>query len=535
MLNKKNGFCFCLILVLACHLLTLADEPLANENIDGLYVRSIEQVLRLEPDQIDIGTAALIISEEWSDMVYGRQCQDSLDDMTIEIKKRLSNKNIPLNYYAIEIINDYLFNELDFKAVKDANNAEDLFLHSVLERKRGYCLSLSILYLSIGERLGLDLHGVVVPGHFFVRYDDGRVKFNIETTSGGKFASDEHYLEKFKVPDGDNIYMTNLTKRQSLGCFFNNLGNSYISVNNTPAAKKAFDNAIDIAPTLAEAHMNLGNIYLDSNSLQLALSEYQKSLYINPQNAKTYSNIGNVYLKQKKYNLAINQYRLSLATDTNNVPAYKNMAIAYSHLEMYAQSISFLKRALVWTPDDHALYWQIADMYFRLDDPINAKYNYQKALSLKGDIAQVYLSLGLCWAKTNDTDQEIKAYKKAITLDKTIVDAYINLGNTHFRMQKYKPAIEWYEKAERLAPANPMILYNLGASYSNINKFQKSALKYQKALAIDPQIAEAHNGLGYVLYQLEKYSQAQKHLITAKRLGLEISQDLLTEINNKLK
>ncbi len=535
MLNKKNIVCFCAVLVLACNLFALADEPLANENIDGLYVRSIEQVLRLEPDQIDIGTAALIISEQWSDMVYGRQCQDLLDEMAIEIKKRLSDKKIPLNYYAIETINDYLFSELGFKAVNDANNADDLFLHSVLDRKRGYCLSLSILYLSIGERLGLALHGVVVPGHFFVRYDDGRVRFNIETTSGGKFASDDHYLEKFKVPDGDNIYMINLTKRQSLGCFFNNLGNSYISANNNPAAKKAFDNAIDIAPTLAEAHMNLGNIYIDSNNLRLALSEYQKSLYINPQNAKTYSNIGNVYLKQKKYNLAINQYRLSLATDPNNVPAYKNIAIAYSYLKMYAQTISFLKRALVWAPDDHNLYRQIADAYFNMDDPINAKYNYQKALSLKSDIAQAYFGLGLCWEKIGDTDKEIKAYKKAISLDKNMIDAYINLGNTYFKMQKYKPAIDWYKKAEQLAPANTMVLYNLGAAYSNINQFHKSALKYQKALSVDSQIAKAHSGLGYVFYQLEKYSQAQKHLITAERLGLEISQDLLTEINDKLK
>ena len=52
-------------------------------------------------------------------------------------------------------INKYLFEELNFRSVETADDPEDLFLHSVIDKKRGYCLSLSVLYLSIGERLGM--------------------------------------------------------------------------------------------------------------------------------------------------------------------------------------------------------------------------------------------------------------------------------------------------------------------------------------------------------------------------------------------
>ncbi|GAI62422.1 unnamed protein product, partial [marine sediment metagenome] len=62
---------------------------------------------------------------------------------------------------------------------------------------------------------------------------DGRVRFNIETTSKGGNAPDEHYINKFKVPEGDDsIYMVNLNKMQTLGCFFNNLGNTYNDIGN---------------------------------------------------------------------------------------------------------------------------------------------------------------------------------------------------------------------------------------------------------------------------------------------------------------
>ncbi|GAI69689.1 unnamed protein product, partial [marine sediment metagenome] len=87
------------------------------------------------------------------------------------------------------------------------------------------------------ERLGLPLYGVVVPGHFFVRYDDGQVRFNIETTSKGGSAPDEHYINKFKVPIGNiSIYMKNLDKIHTLGCFCNNLGNSYDDIGNMDSA-----------------------------------------------------------------------------------------------------------------------------------------------------------------------------------------------------------------------------------------------------------------------------------------------------------
>ncbi len=128
-----------------------SDKPLANENKDGLYARSIDQVLRLDEQEIDLATAALIVSEQWSDIVHGRRYLAQLDDMAVEIRSRLKAKKLAADYRAIDVINRYLFDELGFKSVKEATDPNDLFLHSVLDKKKGYCLSLSILYLSLTE------------------------------------------------------------------------------------------------------------------------------------------------------------------------------------------------------------------------------------------------------------------------------------------------------------------------------------------------------------------------------------------------
>jgi len=388
-------------------------EGLANEGKEGLYARSIERVLRLEPEEVDLATAALIISEEWSDVVHGRRYLADLDNMAFEIRDRLEDKGLQANHRAVVVINKYLFDELGFESISEASNPDDLFLHSVLDKKQGYCLSLSILYLSLGERLGLPLYGVVVPGHFLVRYDDGRVRFNIETTSKGGTAPDEHYINKFKVPENDSIYMTNLNKMQTLGCFFNNLGNTYNDIGNTESALLALERAVEINPSLAESRINLGNIYLRKDRVDDAIYEYQAALGINSRDAKTYNNLGNAYTKRGWLSDAISQYHHALNLDPNFTDVYKNLANAYSKQEMFGQAIVQLKQAIVLKPKDALLYSQLGDVYNEMGNFEEAIFQYRKALRIKRDLAEAHYGMGICYGKLGLVDDEIGEYKRA--------------------------------------------------------------------------------------------------------------------------
>ena len=58
---------------------------LANAGKAGLYVKSLEEVLRLPDSEMDLATATLIASEYWSDMVAGRRYLEQLDAMAMEI------------------------------------------------------------------------------------------------------------------------------------------------------------------------------------------------------------------------------------------------------------------------------------------------------------------------------------------------------------------------------------------------------------------------------------------------------------------
>jgi len=512
-------------------------EPLANANTSGLYARSIEQVLRLREDEVDLATAALIVSEHWSDMVYGRRYLSRLDDMALEIRDRLSRRRLRVNSRAIPVINDYLFNELRFKSIAEANDPNSLFLHTVMDEERGYCLSLSVLYLAIAERIGLPLYGVVVPGHFFVRYDDGRMRFNIETTSNGGTASDEHYINKFNVPPGgdDSIYMKNLNKIQTLGCFFNNLGNSYSDVGNMDAALMAFEQAVEINPTLSESRANLGNIYLNKDLIKEAIDEYLTALHINPNDAKTHNNLGNAYTQRDSLVLAIDEYQRSIALDPSFADAHKNLAIVYSRQERYGRAIAQLNRALDLDSKDAGCYNQFGDVYSQMNDYEQAISRYKKALRIKRDFAEPHYGLALCYNKLGLVSDEIWEYQQVLAIKPDMLAALVNLGNAYFSRNKYSRAIEYYNKAVRIEPDEAMVHYNLGAAYSKSSKHAEAITAYLKAVQIDPEIGDAHYGLAFGFYHAKKYDLAWTHINIAQKLGVEVTEDQLKAIKSRLR
>jgi regulator of sirC expression with transglutaminase-like and TPR domain len=63
----------------------------------------------------------------------------------------------------------YLFDALGFKGNRrDYGDPENSFLDSVVERRVGIPITLSVLMIEIGRRIGVPVHGVGMPGHFLV-------------------------------------------------------------------------------------------------------------------------------------------------------------------------------------------------------------------------------------------------------------------------------------------------------------------------------------------------------------------------------
>jgi tetratricopeptide (TPR) repeat protein len=81
----------------------------------------------------------------------------------------------------------------------------DSTLAASLLRRQGNCLATSTLYVLVADALSLPIKPVMVPGHIFVRWDDGTVRRNIETTAKGEHLSDDEYLYRDNPADPADV------------------------------------------------------------------------------------------------------------------------------------------------------------------------------------------------------------------------------------------------------------------------------------------------------------------------------------------
>lgn len=167
---------------------------LGNRALKGNLCVSEEEVLALPAEEIDLARGLLLSQGQTLDSIL--QYEAALDLMALQIQAKLPQKSTPEEM--IEVMNDFIFNELHFRFPPNSEYAPDIdqytFLPSVLETRRGVCLGVSLLYLCLAQRLRLPLEIVTPPGHIFVRYRTSEKTINIETTARGASTPTELYL-----------------------------------------------------------------------------------------------------------------------------------------------------------------------------------------------------------------------------------------------------------------------------------------------------------------------------------------------------
>jgi regulator of sirC expression with transglutaminase-like and TPR domain len=94
---------------------------------------------------------------------YPSKLPELLDEFSAEFKEKYSNGN------EIDLAN-FLFKEKELQGEKkDYYNPFNSNLVYVLETKKGLPISLAIIYILIGRRLGLNVEGCNFPGHFLAK------------------------------------------------------------------------------------------------------------------------------------------------------------------------------------------------------------------------------------------------------------------------------------------------------------------------------------------------------------------------------
>ena len=255
----------------------------SDYNPKGLRATTLEEVLALPDEEIDLATAIMILYKEWDPRFDPAGSLEEIDTMARELEARISPDDSPER--VVVLINQYVFEEKTFShlepTVPDYGDLRDDFLPDVIANKKGACLGLSLFYLVLAERLGIPFYGVAAPEHVFVRYDDGQKRINVEVTDGGRGYEDSFYEKKY-MPHSTyrdyRFYLRNLVKREVIGLFLSNLGSAYGGKGMLDEAIAEWRKAIEINSNYAKAHYNLAVAYYFTEEYNLAIEHYDKAI-----------------------------------------------------------------------------------------------------------------------------------------------------------------------------------------------------------------------------------------------------------------
>ena len=143
-------------------------------------------------------------------------------------------------------------------------NPGHLLLHGLVDTKRGTCATMPALHAAIGRRLGWPVGLACADSHFICRYDDGKVRYNIEATDTGHggFAegSDKDYMEKNGVSPkavAVGCDLRKLTAREMLGVFVEGRARHYADTDRPDLAARDYALAHTLFPSCRKVYIGL--------------------------------------------------------------------------------------------------------------------------------------------------------------------------------------------------------------------------------------------------------------------------------------
>ena len=103
-------------------------------------------------------------------------------------------------------INWVLFVEEGLKGDEESYyDARNSYLNEVLDRRLGIPISLSVLYMAVAERLGLQMSGVNLPGHFVIRAGRGLGTLFVDPFHGGRLLDRDGCARQVETVTGQSI------------------------------------------------------------------------------------------------------------------------------------------------------------------------------------------------------------------------------------------------------------------------------------------------------------------------------------------
>jgi regulator of sirC expression with transglutaminase-like and TPR domain len=198
----------------------------ANASATDPAVQTVRRLLAIPEASLDLAKAKLAIDQLIDPSLDVAGTSQQLDAMAAQARAL-----VPANASkrdTVVALQTYLYASgpwnrgRPFKYDLDDPYGHDIrnkLLSTYLASRKGNCVSMPLLFIVLGQKLGLDVTAAEAPEHVLVKFRDEHGQFfNIEATSGG-FKADASYRQALPMTDealANGIYMRRLSKRETV-------------------------------------------------------------------------------------------------------------------------------------------------------------------------------------------------------------------------------------------------------------------------------------------------------------------------------
>jgi regulator of sirC expression with transglutaminase-like and TPR domain len=248
----------------------------------GAPLEPFAKLIAQEDARIDLARACLLIAQDAYPELEVERYMGEIERMAIRLRGGL-----PASCGAEErvvALNQFLYEDMGYWGnTEDYYDPRNSYLNEVIERKTGIPITLSILYMELGRRIGLPLEGVSFPGHFLVRLRLRGGMLVLDPFLGGAPQSEEELRSRVKrvIPDGvaDDLPASELPLDQFL----------------EPASNRQI---------LLRVLRNLKGIYLKTDKPERMLDVLNRMLLVTPGASAELRDRGYIYQRLECYRAA---------------------------------------------------------------------------------------------------------------------------------------------------------------------------------------------------------------------------------------
>ncbi len=294
----------------------------------------------------------------------------------------------------------------------------------------------------------------------------------------------------------------------------------------------AFQRAVELDPTHAEAHYQLGVIYGKQSQWKPAIDALQTAIILSPDFADAHVRLGEAYLiGMASAKDAAKPLEHALQLQPDHLRARRLLGDAYLRQNRIDDAIHHLKQLV---QDSEARYL-LGLAYFQKEDFAQAIPHFEAVIKRASRHAKAHFNLGNCYLRTGKVAEgraALRMFEKLTREEEQLVSLQRLIHNDPQRLQpRYELAELFMKRTEwelataelkaglTIAPHDEKASELLGYIYLQTEAYPEALEVYGGLVEAHPESAIYRNSLGIIYMMQKKPRQAIPQFETATRLN----------------